>query len=120
MKYKPRFGPTVAQFTRAFEAKYKVAPDYHAASGYVEGLLLEHAIKEAHSINPKKVTAKLNAMNTTTFFGATRFSDEPADHGLQVAHKMVLAQWQRKDGKLVKEMVWPGAAATARVVYPVR
>ena len=120
VKYKPEFGPTVEGFTKAFEAKYKVAPDYHAASGYTEGLLLEHAIEEAHSINPKKVTAKLNAMNTTTFFGATRFSDEPADHGLQVAHKMVLAQWQRKDGKLVKEMVWPGAAATARVVYPVR
>ena len=120
VKYKPRFGPTVAQFTRAFEAKYKVAPDYHAASGYVEGLLLEHAIKEAHSIIPKKVTAKLNAMNTTTFFGATRFSDESADHGLQLAHKMVLAQWQTMDGKLVKEMVWPGAAATAKVVYPVR
>jgi hypothetical protein len=32
---------------------------------------------------------------------------------------MVLAQWQMKDGKLVKEMVWPTSAATAKVVYPI-
>lgn len=120
VKYTPKFGPTVAQFTRAFKAKYKVAPDYHAASGYDEGLVLEHAIEEARSVSPKKVTAKLNAMRTTTFFGGLRFSNDPADHGLQLAHKMVLAQWQMKDGKLVKEMVWPGGAATAKVVYPIR
>ena len=30
---------------------------------------------------------------------------------------MVLAQWQMKDGKLVKEIVWPDEAKTANVIY---
>jgi hypothetical protein len=33
---------------------------------------------------------------------------------------MVLTQWQAKDGKLVKEVVWPLAAATAPIKFPYR
>jgi hypothetical protein len=33
---------------------------------------------------------------------------------------MVLTQWQMKDGKLVKEVVWPANAATAPVKFPYR
>jgi branched-chain amino acid transport system substrate-binding protein len=119
VKYTPQFGPTVEAFTKAFEARYKVEPDYHAASGYIEGLLLEHAIEKARSINPEKVTAELNKMDVTTFFGEDKFATGADDHGLQLAHKMVLAQWQMKDGQLEKQMVWPDAAATAKAVYPI-
>ena len=119
VKYKPEFGPTVEAFTKAFEGKYKVEPDYHAASGYVEGLILEHAIERAHSINREKVAAVLNKMNVTTFYGRTKFATGHGDHGLQIAHDMVLAQWQKKNGELVKEMVWPDAAATAKALYPI-
>ena len=35
-----------------------------------------------------------------------------------VAHQMVLAQWQKKSGKLEKEMVWPDDAKTASINYP--
>ena len=118
VRYKPDFGPTVAQFTKMFHAKFKVDPDYHAATGYAEGLLLQHAIEEAGSINRDKVAEKLNGMDVTTFFGRDKFSTDPQSHGLQLAHDMVLAQWQTKGGELVKEMVWPDAAATAKVVYP--
>ncbi|MGH8749374.1 MAG: amino acid ABC transporter substrate-binding protein [Burkholderiales bacterium] len=119
VKYKPNFGPTVAQFTREFHAKFKSDPDYHAATGYAEGLLLQHAIAEAGSIDREKVATKLNAMDVTTFFGRYKVSTEAASHGLQQAHDMVLAQWQTKGGQLVKEMVWPDAAATAKVIYPI-
>ena len=119
MKYKPEFGPTVEGFTKAFEAKYKVEPDYHAASGYAEGLILEHAIERAHSINREKVAAALNKMDVTTFYGRTKFATGHGDHGLQIAHDMVLAQWQKKNGELVKEMIWPDAAATAKALYPI-
>ncbi|HTP60904.1 MAG TPA: amino acid ABC transporter substrate-binding protein [Burkholderiales bacterium] len=118
--YKPDFGPTVAQFTAQYRAKYQGDPDYHAASGYIEGLLLQHAIEKAGTIDPEKVTAELNKTDVTTFFGRDKFATDPQNHGLQLAHQMVLAQWQMKDGKLVKEMVWPDAAATAKVVYPLR
>jgi hypothetical protein len=33
---------------------------------------------------------------------------------------MVLAQWQKKGGKLEKEMVWPDAAKTAALNYPLQ
>ena len=120
VQYKPQFGPTVAGFKKDFESKFNVGVDYHAASGYVQGLLLQKAIEEAGSVDPEKVAAKLNHMDVTTFFGPNKFATGPKDHGLQLAHKMVLAQWQTKDGKLALEMVWPTEAATAKVVYPVR
>jgi branched-chain amino acid transport system substrate-binding protein len=119
VKYKPDFGPTVEAFTKAFQAKYNVEPDYHAASGYVEGLILERAIQEAHSIDREKVAAALNKMDVTTFYGRTKFSTDHDSHGLQLAHDMVLAQWQKKDNELVKEMVWPDAAATAKALFPI-
>ena len=31
---------------------------------------------------------------------------------------MVYLQWQKKDGKLVKEVVWPDAAKSSELVYP--
>jgi branched-chain amino acid transport system substrate-binding protein len=120
VQYKPDFGPTVAQFTAQYRAQFKDDPDYHAATGYAEGLLLQHAIEQAGSIDREKVTAELNKIDASTFFGRTKFATDPGHHGLQLAHDMVLAQWQMKDGTLVKEMVWPDAAATAKVVYPLR
>ena len=41
-------------------------------------------------------------MDVTTFFGQTKFATDPKEHGLQIGHEMVLAQWQKKDGKLVQ------------------
>jgi branched-chain amino acid transport system substrate-binding protein len=115
--FKPDFGPTVPAFTKAFTDKYKIAPAYHAAGGYAAGMVLQHAIEKAGSIDPAKVAAELNAMDVTTFFGRTKFSTDPKQHGLQIGHDMVLAQWQKKDGKLVKEVIWPKAAKTADALY---
>ena len=115
--FKPDFGPTPAAFTKEFTDKYKIAPGYHAAGGYAAGLILQHAMEQASSVDPEKVTEALNKLNVTTFFGKTKFSTDPKSHGLQVAHDMVLAQWQKKDGKLVKEIVWPAEAKTANVMY---
>jgi branched-chain amino acid transport system substrate-binding protein len=116
--YKPDFGPTPAQFAKAYFAKTKTEADYHSASGYITGLLLQHAIEQAGSIDPEKVTAALNKTDVTTFFGRDKFATDPKNHGLQVAHQMVLAQWQMKNGQLEKEMVWPDSAKTANLQYP--
>ena len=90
--------------------------DYHAASGYIEGLLLQRAIEQAGSIEPDKVAAELNKLDVTTFFGKYKVATDAKNHGLQTAHQMVLAQWQMKDGKLSLEMVWPDAAKTSSLV----
>jgi branched-chain amino acid transport system substrate-binding protein len=116
--YKPQFGPTASEFARAFQAKFKVEADYHAASGYTGGSILQRAIEQAGSIDSAKVAAALNATDATTFFGHIKFAADDKHHGLQVAHQMVLAQWQRRNGKLGREVIWPAAAKTADIIYP--
>jgi len=116
--YKPDFGPTGAEFAKAFKAKFNLGADYHSASGYSGGAILQHAIEQAGSIEPEKVAAALNATDVTTFFGRVKFATDPKRHGLELAHEMVLAQWQMKDGKLAREIVWPKSAQTADLLYP--
>ncbi|HEX6842933.1 MAG TPA: amino acid ABC transporter substrate-binding protein [Stellaceae bacterium] len=118
--YKPDFGPTGAAFAKTFKAKFNVDADYHSASGYTAGMVLQHAIEKAQSIEPEKVAAALNGMDITTFFGHIKFATDAKHHGLQIAHEMVLAQWQMKDGKLERNIVWPKAAATAPILYPMQ
>jgi branched-chain amino acid transport system substrate-binding protein len=118
--YKPDFGPDPATFGKAFQEKYKIEAAYHAAGGYAAGLILQHAIEKAGSLDPAKVTDGLNATDTTIFFGHVKFATDPQHHGLQVGHQMVLAQWQKKNGQLVKEVVWPDQAKTAPLLYPMR
>jgi branched-chain amino acid transport system substrate-binding protein len=119
VNYKPQFGPTTAEFAKAFLDKFHLKADYHAASGYTCGVILQHAIEQAGSIDPEKVTAALNATDVTTFFGHVKFATDPGHHGLQDAHQMVLAQWQNVDGKLGRQVVWPVAAKSANLLYPI-
>ena len=65
------------------------------------------------------MAAALNATDVTTFFGHIKFATDPGHHGLQVAHEMVLAQWQNVDGKLGRQVVWPDAAKSANLMYPI-
>ena len=119
VNYKPQFGPTTADFAKGFQDKFHAKADYHAASGYTSGVVLQHAIEQANSIDPEKVTAALNATDITTFFGHVKFMTDPGHHGLQEAHQMVLAQWQNTDGKLGRQVVWPLDAKSADLLYPI-
>ena len=119
VNYKPQFGPTTAEFAKAFQDKFHLKADYHAASGYTSGVVLQHAIEQAGSIDPEKVTAALNGMDITTFFGHIKFMTDPGHHGLQAAHEMVLAQWQMVNGKLGRQVVWPQAAKSADLLFPI-
>jgi branched-chain amino acid transport system substrate-binding protein len=119
--FKPQIGPTSAAFMKAYEDKYHTPPSYESAGGYAAGLVLEHAIEQAGSLDTAAVAAALNRTDLTTFFGRVKFATDPGEHGLQMAHAMVLAQWQKdKKGNFVKQVVWPQAAKTANLVYPVR
>ena len=119
VNYKPQFGPTTAEFAKAFQDKFNLKADYHAASGYTSGVILQHAIEQAGSIDQEKVAAALNATDVTTFFGRVKFLTDPGHHGLQEAHEMVLAQWQMVNGKLGRQVVWPAAAQSADLLYPI-
>ena len=82
-------------------------------------MILQHAIEQAGSIDQDKVAAALNATDVVTFFGPVKFATDPAHHGLQLAHDMVLAQWQNINGKLGRQVVWPDAAKSAPLLYPI-
>jgi branched-chain amino acid transport system substrate-binding protein len=120
VSFKPQFGPTSDAFAKAYRDKFQAAPDYHSASGFTSGLLLQHALEQAGSIDEDKVAAALNAMEVTTFFGRYKVATDAQHHGLQIAHDMVLAQWQMKDGKPGRQVVWPLAAKSADLVYPMQ
>ncbi len=114
------FGPTGEDFAAAYQAAYGDPPTYHVAGGYAAGLVLQKAILDADSVDPEAVKAALNAMNLMTFYGGIQFDTSEAAHGLQIAHKMVVAQWQKNDaGELVRVIIAPADVATNDPLYPV-
>ena len=118
--FKAQYGPNGADFAKAYAAKYNAPPSYESAGGYACGLVLQRAVEQAGGTDTAKVANALNATDITTFYGRTKFSTAANEHGLQVGHAMVLAQWQKdKSGALVKQVVWPLAGKSANLVYPI-
>ena len=114
------FGPTGQEFADAYEAAYGDGPTYHVAGGYAAGLILQKAIIDADSVDPDAVKAALNAMDLMTFYGHVKFDTSEEAHGLQIAHKMVVAQWQKNDaGELERVIIAPPDVATADPLYPI-
>ena len=115
------YGLSGADFTAAYEAAFNEEPSYHAAGGYVAGLILQAAIEQAGAVDPQAVKRALDALDMMTFFGHIKFDTTPAAHGLQIGHEMVYVQWQKDEtGALVKQIVWPEEGKTTDVVTPVR
>lgn len=120
LSLKPQYGPSVAAFDKAYKAKFNSDPSYESAGGYAAGLILQRAIEQAGGLDSAKVADALNKTDIITFYGKTKFATSANDHGLQTGHSMVLAQWQKKGGKEVKEVVWPLMGKSANMVYPIR
>ncbi|MEI2609100.1 MAG: amino acid ABC transporter substrate-binding protein [Candidatus Promineifilaceae bacterium] len=112
------FGPSSAEFTEQYMAAYNEEPSYHAAGGYVAGLLLQKAIEDAGSLDNVAVKSALDNVNLMTFFGHMQFDTTAESHGLQTGHSMVYIQWQMVDSALGKQVVWPAEGATAETLYP--
>ena len=119
VKYTPDFGPTPAEFTKMYQQAYGKLPAYRAAGGFAAGLVLQRALERAGSLDLAKIRSALDAMDATIFFGRIKFATDPKRHGLQLGHEMVQIQWQKKEGRLGKQIVWPLEAKTAGLVYPV-
>jgi branched-chain amino acid transport system substrate-binding protein len=114
------FGPTGEDFAAAYEAVTGEKPSYHVAGGYAAGLVLQKAIVDADSVDPEAVKAALNATDLMTFYGHIKFDTSDESHGLQIAHKMVVAQWQKNDaGELERVIVAPSGVALADPLYPI-
>jgi branched-chain amino acid transport system substrate-binding protein len=114
------YGPTGEEFISAYMNAFNEEPSYHAAGGYIAGLLLQKAIEKAGALDTQSVAAALDSLDLLTFFGHLKFDTTPEAHGLQIGHSMIYIQWVSKDGNLVKEVVWPTEGATMPVIYPLR
>lgn len=68
------FGST-ADYVAAFEEAYGATPDYAEASASAAGVILQLAIEQAGTIDPKAVRDALAAMDVTTFYGPVRFGE---------------------------------------------
>lgn len=119
--FKADYGPTGSDFVNAYKSAYNEDPSYHAAGGYVAGLILQKGIETAGSLDPKAIKTALDGVDMTTFFGHIKFDTSAESHGLQVGHSMVYVQWQKdSSGALVKQVVWPAEGKTADPVYPIK
>lgn len=102
--------PGQKEFLTAYKKKFKHEPSYHSAAGYAGCLLYAEAVKKAGSLDADHVREQLLKMESKTAFGDYKVEAD----GFQVAHKMVMLQWQ--DGKRV--IVWPDDLANGKPRYP--
>ncbi len=98
------------EFSEAFQREFKHEPSYHSAAGYAGCMLYAEAVKKAGTLDADRVREALLALKTRTMFGDYQVDQD----GFQIAHKMVLLQWQ--EGKRV--VVWPDDLATGKPRFP--
>ena len=103
--------PGQKEFLAAYRAKFKgQEPSYHTAAGYAGCLIYAEAVKKAGTLDADKVRDQLLKMEIRTAFGDYKIEPD----GFQIAHKMVMLQWQ--DGKRI--VVWPDDLANGKMRYP--
>jgi branched-chain amino acid transport system substrate-binding protein len=103
--------PGAREFVESYRKEFPgAALSYHSASGYGGCLVLIEAMRRAGSLDSEKVRDAILTMDLNTVFGA--FKVDKA--GIQIAHKMVMFQWQ--DGK--KVIVWPEELAPGKPRFP--
>lgn len=103
--------PGAREFVEAHRKEYPGADlSYHTAQGYAACQILVEAIRRAGSTNGEKVRDALSSLDMNTIYGAFKVDAD----GFQIAHKMVMFQWQ--EGK--KAIVWPEELAPGRPRFP--
>ncbi len=103
--------PGAREFVEAHRKEFPGADlSFHTAAGYGGCQVLIEAIKRAGSLDREKIRDAILNLDLNTVFGGFK-----VDHdGFQVAHKMVVFQWQ--DGK--KVIVWPEELAPGKSRFP--
>jgi len=102
--------PGQREFLEGYKRKFNREPVYHSASGYAGCLIYAEGVKRAGTLDADKVREQLLKLEIKTAFGGYKVDQD----GFQIAHKMVILQWQ--DGK--KVTVWPDELASGKVRFP--
>jgi branched-chain amino acid transport system substrate-binding protein len=103
--------PGNAEFLDAYKKMWNREPDYHSATGYAGGQILEAAAKKANSLDREKVRDALASIEVQTILPG-RYKVDGA--GMQTAHTPVTIQWQGT----AKAIVSPDAMATGSPKLP--
>jgi branched-chain amino acid transport system substrate-binding protein len=112
VKYQPSFYLSVADYVKAYKAKYNVsdAPDYHVAESTAACLAFQKAIENAGSLDPTKVRDALAILDVMTFFGQVKFDSR----GINIYKPMVVEQIQNGS----HYTVFPANVANGSPQYP--
>ena len=112
VKYTPSFYLSVADYVKAYKAKYNSsdAPDYHVAESTAACLAFQKAIENAGSLDPTKVRDALASLDVMTFFGQIKFDSR----GLNIYKPMVVEQIQNGN----HYTVFPSSVANGSPQYP--
>jgi branched-chain amino acid transport system substrate-binding protein len=103
--------PGAREFVEAHHREYPGADlSYQTAAGYAGCQVLTEAVKRAGSLDREKIRDAILKLDINTVFGAFKVDGD----GVQIAHKMVVFQWQ--DGK--KVIVWPEELAPGKPRFP--
>jgi len=103
--------PGAKEFVESHKREFSGADlSYHTAAGYAICQILVEAIKRTGSLDGEKIREQILKMDLHTVFG--HFKVDP--DGFQIAHKMLMFQWQ--DGK--KAIVWPEELAPGKARFP--
>src|SRR6266851_304559 len=112
VKYTPTFYLSVADYVKAYQAKYggSDAPDYHVAESTAACLAFQKAIENAGSLDPSKVRDALASLDVMTFFGQIKFDSR----GINIYKPMVVEQIQNG----THYTVFPPSVANGQPQYP--
>jgi branched-chain amino acid transport system substrate-binding protein len=103
--------PGAREFVEAHTREYPGAdPSWATAAGYGGCQVLTEAIKRAGSLDGEKIRDAILKLDFNTVYGGFKVDQD----GFQIAHKMVLFQWQ--DGN--KVIVWPEELAPDKPRFP--
>jgi branched-chain amino acid transport system substrate-binding protein len=103
--------PGAREFVESYKREFPGADlSFHSAQGYGGCQILVEAIQRAGSLDSEKLRDAILKMDHNTVFGGFRVDRD----GVQIAHKMVMFQWQ--DGK--KVIVWPEELAPGKPRFP--
>jgi branched-chain amino acid transport system substrate-binding protein len=112
VKYKPSFYLSVADYVKAYRAKFSSSedPDYHVAESTAACLAFQKAIETAGSLDPSKVRDALASLDVMTFFGQIKFDSR----GINIYKPMVVEQIQGG----THYTVFPANVANGSPKYP--
>jgi branched-chain amino acid transport system substrate-binding protein len=114
INYDPDFGLSHDEFIAAYQDEYGEIPDYTAATGFQQCLVLQRCMELCDNpLDSDAMRKTAGEFEMTTFYG--KYKTDPVT-GWQIAHKMGIVQWQNGE----KIVVWPMEADPKELWYPMK